>query len=419
MMLKRPCPIVLLVVLLGCSNARAQQHEEDLSVPERTYLASKIYSSIETYFAHWAGVSDLDFEAAYKTYLNQALEAKGRRGFDLATLQFIAQLRNKHTQFQDQWLQRSYGQPFGFGVGRVEGKWAITWTRDPRLTKGNVVRAIDGMDIQAFIQDKQRYVAASSERSAQSLVFDRPYLFPQRFTLELDGDRRVSIDRDATNKPPAQEARRPAAEGRWLAEGSISYIRIPGFNDPNFEKTALAFVRNYRNTKCLIIDVRGNGGGSTPYELIRELMDRPWRDWATSTPSQIALYRAQGAPPAQLRIENRSYQPRPGAFAGRLLLLIDRFSCSACEDFVMPFKDNGRATLIGETTEGSSGQPYFLNLGNGMSLLVGAARHSFPDSSPFEGVGIKPTIPVEPRLTDLRDGIDPVLQKAREVAEAP
>jgi carboxyl-terminal processing protease len=301
----------------------------------------------------------------------------------------------------------------------VEGKWAITWSRDPRLSKGDVVRAIDGMDIQAFIRDKQRYIAASNERSAQSLVFDRPYLFPQRFTLDLEGDRHVSIDREAARKLPTQEARPPAAEGRWLVEGSIGYLRILGFNDPNFEKSSIAFVRNYHNAKCLIIDVRGNGGGSTPYELIRVLMDQPWKDWTTSTPSQVALYRAQGRPPAPLRIETRRYQPRPGAFAGRLLLLVDRFSCSACEDFIMAFKNNGRATLLGETTEGSSGQPFFLNLGNGMSLLVGAARYSFPDGSPFEGVGIKPTIPIEPRLTDLRAGIDPVLQRAREIAEAP
>jgi carboxyl-terminal processing protease len=83
----------------------------------------------------------------------------------------------------------------------------------------------------------------------------------------------------------------------------------------------------------------------------------------------------------------------------------------------MPFKDNGRAILIGETTEGSSGQPYFFNFGNGMSLLVGAARHTFPDGSPFESVGIKPTIPVEVRIADLRAGVDPVLKKAQEVSE--
>ena len=85
----------------------------------------------------------------------------------------------------------------------------------------------------------------------------------------------------------------------------------------------------------------------------------------------------------------------------------------------MPFKDNGRATIIGETTEGSSGQPYFFNFGNGMTLLVGAARYTFPDGSPFESVGIKPTISVELRIADVRDGIDPVLNKARELAGAP
>jgi carboxyl-terminal processing protease len=99
-----------------------------------------------------------------------------------------------------------------------------------------------------------------------------------------------------------------------------------------------------------------------------------------------------------------------------LVLLVDRFCCSACEDFVMPFKDNGRAILVGETTEGSSGQPYNLNLGNGMSLQVGAERHTFPDGSPFESVGITPTVPVALRVADLRDGIDPVLEKAKEIA---
>jgi carboxyl-terminal processing protease len=102
-----------------------------------------------------------------------------------------------------------------------------------------------------------------------------------------------------------------------------------------------------------------------------------------------------------------------------LILLIDRFTCSACEDFVMPFKDSGRATIIGETTEGSSGQPYFFNFGNGMSLMVGAARHSFPDGSPFESVGIAPTIPIELRMADLRNGVDPVFEKAKEIAVAP
>src|SRR5262249_40435492 len=158
------------------------------------------------FFAHRAGTANLDIDAAYKAYLGKALAAKGRREFDLATLEFIAGLRNKHTQFNDQWLNQKHGQPLGFGVLPLEGKWAISWTRDKRLITGDIVRAIDGVAIEAFVQDKQRYIAASSRRSARSLVFDRAYLFPQRFTLEMEDGRKVTLQRGAPDKVPAQQA---------------------------------------------------------------------------------------------------------------------------------------------------------------------------------------------------------------------
>jgi len=415
----RACSIAPMVALILIRPVLAQEGAEDLPAAERAFVASKIYSSIEIYFAHRAGVAGLDLDAAYKAYLDKALGAKGRREFDLVTLEFVALLRNKHTQFDDQWLHRRYGQPLGFSAAPVDGKWVITWTSDSRMKKGGVIRAIDGTDVEAFVRDKQRYINASSERGARSLVFDRPYLFPRSFTLELEDGRRITIERRDAPKIPARDGPSPASEGRWLSEGAVSYIKIPAFNDPKFERTAIDFARKFRNAKFLIIDVRGNGGGNTPYELIRELMDREWRGWSTTTPVQVAIDRARGAPLAQRRTESPRSQPRKGAYAGRLLLLVDRFTCSACEDFVMPFKDNGRAEIIGEATEGSSGQPFFFDFGNGMSLLVGAARHTFPDGSPFESVGITPTIPVEPRIADVKNGVDPVLGRAKELAGAP
>ena len=417
----RSCSIALAIALFFLEGAgiHAQQADEDFSAPERAYVASKIYSAIQLYFAHQPGIADLDFEGAYKSYLDKAMGAKDRREFDLATLEFVAKLRNKHTQFDDQWLRQKYGQPMGFWVLPLEGKWVVISARDNELRKGDVVRAIDGVDIEAFVRDKERYVNASSERSAQSLVFDRTFLFPSNFTIDLEDGRKISIERSEAPKSAVRDARAPASEGRWLLEGVIGYIKIPAFNDPNYERTAIEYVKQYEGAKSLIIDLRGNGGGSTPYQLITKLMDREWKGWSISTPAQIALHRARGEPAAQLRIESEKQVPRQGAFTGRLIILVDRFTCSATEDFAMPFKENGRATLIGETTEGSSGQPYFFNFGNGMTLLVGAARYTFPDGSPFESVGIKPTISVELRIADVRDGIDPVLNKAKEVADAP
>src|SRR5262249_3951265 len=101
------------------------------------------------------------------------------------------------------------------------------------------------------------------------------------------------------------------------------------------------------------------------------------------------------------------------------ILLVDRFTCSASEDFVMPFKQNGRAEIVGEATEGSSGQPYFVDFGNGMSFMAGAARHTFPDGSQFESIGILPTVSVDLHVADVKNGVDPVLAKAQEIARRP
>jgi C-terminal processing protease CtpA/Prc len=50
--------------------------------------------------------------------------------------------------------------------------------------------------------------------------------------------------------------------------------------------------------------------------------------------------------------------------------------------------------------------------------MIGSVRYRFPDGAPFEGVGITPDVPVEPRIADVRDDKDPVLRKAEEIATA-
>jgi carboxyl-terminal processing protease len=84
----------------------------------------------------------------------------------------------------------------------------------------------------------------------------------------------------------------------------------------------------------------------------------------------------------------------------------------------MPFKETGRAVVIGETTQGSSGNPYRADLGNGMRVSIGAVRYRFPDGRPFEGIGIVPDVPVELKVADLQNGRDAVLARAQELASA-
>jgi carboxyl-terminal processing protease len=407
---------VLCAILLGISQAVTGAAQgppaASLDVTERVVIASKIYSLIQLNFAHWEGVERADIDAAYREYADLAVRAHSRQEFDLATLRFVAQLRNGHTQFFDSQFD---GRPLKFRLLEAENHWVVIVSQDGRLPRGSVVRSLNGIPIDDFVRERAQYVAASNDRLARTHVFSYPGLFPEQISLTLQDGSVVDVDRSIAGEtqralPP------PGSDGRWLVEGRVAYVRIPSFGDPAFERTAVELVRQFAPSPNLVVDVRGNGGGTTPQQLIRALMNRRWRTWQEVTPQHIALFDAQGIPPIQASRASREQLASADAYAGRLFLLVDRFCGSACEDFVMPFKDTGRAIVIGETTQGSSGNPYRADFGGGMRFAIGAVRYRFPDGAPFEGIGIVPDQPIERRIPDITSGRDRVLERAKELA---
>lgn len=85
----------------------------------------------------------------------------------------------------------------------------------------------------------------------------------------------------------------------------------------------------------------------------------------------------------------------------------------------MPFKYSKRATLVGETTAGTYSLTQHVDYPNGMMLNISAVRHTLPDGSRFEGVGITPDVAIDMTPDDLRSSRDPVLKKALELAQLP
>lgn len=414
----------------------------DVSAEDRAFIATKMYEGISTYFAHLQGVPEFDLDNAYKVFLAEALPAPGRFEFDLACMAFVARLKNGHSGFFDPWINtQPYGKPLGFAADRIGNEWVVTRSRVQGLTAGDVIKEVGATDTEAYFQKKKHYLSASSERWARSIFFFQRYLFPPRFDLTLADGRTVSIDRSVP--PDTTELK---TEGRWLVEGAIAYVKIPSFDVPTFEQAVLEELKRFHDAKAIIIDIRGNGGGDTPRDLIRALMDRPYRGPTEATPQGVALVRLRGQEfdramrdPSATRDENPGYlqamkdlsnnvqlmfppqthQPDKNHYKGRLAILIDRQVFSAGEDFCIPFKDNHRAILVGETTGGSTGQPYRVRFANGAGFRVSAKRTSFPDGSPFEGVGVAPDVDVPMTGKGVRRREDPVLEKAIELILDP
>jgi len=374
-------------------------------IKQRAAIAARLRSAIEGSFVHWDAVSDLDFDAAFDGYLAEALSAATRLAFVLANQRLMAQLRNGHSGFHDDWVMRRHGRSFGLLLRPLDGRWTVTISRHAELPIGNVVETIDGVRMAEVFSQARPYLAASSERAAADSLFYRRHLLPDALTLGLEGGGTFAV---AKADWPAVEMPLPSVR---YDEG-VAVLPIRSFDDPRFEAAAVAAVRALDGDAPLIIDLRGNGGGNTPLNLLAALMDRPYRRWRSSVLSTTTLRRAHRELPELVAYDAPRHEPLPDAYRGRLAILVDGTVGSAAEDFAMPFKDNGRALLIGETTAGSSGQPHYIELGDGFRTWIGAKRESFPDGSTFEGVGIAPDVEVVQQAVDLREGRDRVLNGA-------
>ena len=436
------CSLAILFSLSPLFTAYAQKAEDAAHLPlkDRVWMASKMYESVQTYFAHWQAVPDLDLDANYKRFIEKIVASDDRRTFDLAALEFIGALQNGHTTFNDPWLYRSDPKPVGFEARKTaDGKFVIVRSANSDVHIGDELEEIDGKPFGDFFKGNEKYLSGSNEAARLLGFFYRPFLFPKSFTLTLSG-RKVSIDRYTQQLKWPENVQETQAK---MLEGGVGLIKIPSFGDDKFEQAAVDFIKANRSAKALIIDVRDNGGGTTPAKLIKALMDRPYFDWQESSSANVGTFGAYSqlgnvVPPdeqnddlknivaigsslerVEIRFANKRNMPDKPIYTGRVILLTNFRCASACEDLVMPLRTSGRAAVYGTATEGSTGQPFLYEFENGINFRIGAKRAYFPDGSRFEGVGIAPTVLIEPTPADIRAGKDPILERAIADASRP
>jgi carboxyl-terminal processing protease len=320
--------------------------------------------------------------------------------------------------------------PSGFAMVYLDSQWVCVKSSVDGLQRGDALVEVDGKPVEALYQEVSKYVQSGSDKASRGrfagmLTFFVPDVYRVRYLDKVGVSHEVMVDKQRIVEKRKQNAHTTpalATEGKWLDQGQTAYIKIPSFGEPHFEEKALKYVKEFDTAAKMIIDVRENGGGNTPSRLTAALMDRPWRWWSESSPLQVGILkflaeRNQGDfgtyfRDASLLWNSRYTQPDSPIYQGKLLLLTDRWTGSAAEDFAMPFKDNGRAMLVGERTFGSTGQPYMYDFGGGLGVKIGTKRAYMPNGMPFEGIGIEPDVAVGVTRRDIYAGLDPVLEAA-------
>lgn len=104
------------------------------------------------------------------------------------------------------------------------------------------------------------------------------------------------------------------------------------------------------------------------------------------------------------------------AFAGPMVVLINRGSSGAAEIVASGIRSANRGELVGVQTSGRSAVQKTMELGDGAALVLSVGQYWTPDGKALLGEGLEPTVEVS-RPADTPADEDPVLDKALEILE--
>jgi len=205
---------------------------------------------------------------------------------------------------------------------------------------------------------------------------------------------------DVTTKKPKN--------GTEVAPGII-YFDLHGA-----ESAALhALQEELAAAKGIVFDMRGYPD-TAARDVVRHLIDEPvtsaqWNAPVVTLPDREAW---------QWDTNGRWHlPPLPPRFSAKIAFLTDGRAISYAESIMGIFEHYQLGEIVGSTTAGTNGNVNPFELPGGYRVVWTGMQVLKHDGSQHHGVGIKPTVPVEPSAAGIAAGRDEVLEKAVEVLQ--
>jgi C-terminal processing protease CtpA/Prc len=409
-----------------------------IEVTEAERLAGfvRLWSEVKYNFAFFDQVPELDWDKVLEEYLPKVEQAKTVEEYYRVLRRCIALLQDGHTSVGGPSDEPMHRPPIE--IRSLQGKAVIVGItpsdkiknlkRRQALLKadlklGDQITHIDERPIKKILeQDIYPYIFSSTQQWRDLKAY--PKLLKGEDGTEvtlrikgLDGAvRNVTLIRGRYSRTSSIQGfsfRKPT--------DNIAYVKLHSFGSDEIVEQFDEVFEKIQEAKGLVIDVRKNGGGSTDIgcAIISCLTDKPLKGSHWTTRQYMPAFRAWGQQERWYEGDHDTVMPRKeGIFNGPIVVLIGPDTYSAAEDFVVVLHASGRATVVGEKTGGSTGQPLRIDLPGGASARICTKRDTYPDGRQFVGVGIIPDLEVHPTPADIAVGRDAVLEKALEVLRA-
>jgi len=211
---------------------------------------------------------------------------------------------------------------------------------------------------------------------------------------------------------PKTLSTRPVVTSRVLPSG-IGYVRFTSFQE-SLRGNVLSAIEALKDTPALVLDLRGNGGGSGAMAeaIVSSFMKTKTVIGRTETRTGKPVTLAFGV--IKIASPEASVPGKPDAYAGQVAVLMDADSASASEATAGALQSTGRAIVVGEVSCGC------LLAFLGYAALPGGGELAFSEigftnakGERIEGRGVIPDLAVERNRADFVEQRDRVLEAAQ------
>ncbi|MEM8968747.1 MAG: S41 family peptidase [Bacteroidota bacterium] len=428
--------LILIFVVLPFSWLYAQVDiTSNLSDTEKLWGLTKFWSEAKYNFAYF-DQTDVNWDSAYQAYVPQVLATKSTWDYYQVLKRFCALLSDGHTNVyipHSLYTSSRYRQLVTEFMGEQLYVTNVPQQYAEQNLLGAEVLRIDGEPTRAWMAEHLLpYVSASAEHqrwntAARQLFYGTDTTQTWQLTLRTSNGDTVSHATGFRTQPAEWVVPQPKRERfSFRQQDSIGIIAINTFGDEAVISDFENILPQLRTSRGIVIDLRKNGGGSSNIgaEILSYFTDAPQLVGSTwKTREHLPSYKAWGTyflrnnPDPDLdslssfyrksvlvtrgdywhqgdtmTIENSVKEPMNQP----LVVLTSNHTASAAEDFLIMLRClPNRATIIGQKTFGSTGQPLPIELPGGGSARVCTKRDTYPSGQDFVGIGVIPDIEVE------------------------
>ncbi|MDE6534672.1 MAG: hypothetical protein K2K82_01535 [Muribaculaceae bacterium] len=275
------------------------------------------------------------------------------------------------------------------------------------MKRGMEILAVNGESPREYAEKNLKpYVSSSTPQWTDHLMFDGHGLSsgrkgaPLNLTLSSDGGKHiVEVIHNIGDGAGSTRRRTPRLPGFEITKGGIAVLTLPDFQSQKVTEYFDSVYPQILKSKALIIDLRGNEGGNSGYGdyILRHFSSDfiPTARW--SSPTYVPALASWGRTAPDYVSESGKMSPIHDVtpYEGEIILLTDRGTFSAAEDFCSLFRGMNRGLIIGTPTGGSTGNGVQVKLTKDIYANI-CSKHDFmPDGTEFVGIGIIPDIEIE------------------------